>query len=341
MAIVVTVLALDQAIGFELMTPGQVFGMANTAEQFNGSNSADRDATTEWMKTSAAPRHEVRLCAQGRSLTTVNGWGESEIRTPYDLDAVVEADLVIVPGTARFHEAPDEEVCEALRAAARGNRIASICVGAFTLAAAGLLDGVRATTHWRWTDELARMYPAVDVDPSVLFADTGQILTSAGIASGIDMCLHMIRSDAGAEQAARTARHVVVPAWRGGGQAQFIEHADPGDSDHSLQSTIDWMQQNLASPLDLKSIAQPAGLSVRSLNRQFQLRVGTTPQKLLLRMRADRARQLLETTNLPIDRIAAEAGFGSHASLRHHFVRLVGKPPRAYRSAFRSRPRTG
>ncbi|MGW0791718.1 GlxA family transcriptional regulator [Streptomyces sp. NPDC002911] len=336
MAVVVAVLGLDQAIGFELMIPGQVFGMANTAGEDSG---AGRGGSGLRPESAVDPRYDVRICAQDRSVRTVDGWGATEIHTPYGLDGLAGADIVIVPGTSRFLEPPDEVVLEALRAAAAdGSRIASVCVGAFTLAAAGLLDGLRATTHWQWAGEFARMFPAVEVDPSVLFIDTGQILTSAGVASGLDVCLHLIRSDLGAERAARTARQVVVPAWRGGGQAQFIEHPDPRAGNRSLQPTIDWMQQNVSAPLALKAIAGHAAMSVRSLNRQFRQQVGTTPQRLLLQMRADRARQLLETTDLPVDRIASEAGFGSHSSLRHHFVRLVGTPPQAYRSAFRLGP---
>lgn len=319
---VVAVLGLDGAIGFELMMPGQVFGMANTVD---GPGPA------------SPPRYEVRLCAPGRSISTGAEWGATELRTPYGLSAVADAEIVIVPGTERFLDAPDPKVVQVLcDAAARGSRIASICVGAFTLAATGMLDGLRATTHWRWADELARKHPAVDVDPTVLFVDNGQTLTSAGVASGLDVCLHLIRTEAGAEVAAQTARRIIVPAWRDGGQAQFIEHVSPDDASDSLQPTIDWMEENLTAPLDLKSIARHAAMSVRSLNRKFRHQIGTTPQQLLLQMRIDRARRLLETTNLAADQVAEESGFGSHASLRYHFTRLVGTSPHAYRLAFNS-----
>ncbi|MFI8992304.1 GlxA family transcriptional regulator [Streptomyces antimycoticus] len=338
---IVAVIGLDQVIGFELMLPGQAFGMANAAEadmHVPGSGTKVMDPYDP-----AVPgRYEVRVCAQGRSVSTVAAWGKTQIQTPYDLEAVVDADIVVVPGTSRFLEPPPPEVADVLReAAARGSRIASVCVGAFTVAASGLLDGLRATTHWQWAGELARRYPAVDVDPAVLFIDNGQILTSAGVASGLDVCLHLIRSDAGAELAARTARRIIMPPWRDGGQSQFIEYVDPEISSNSLQSTIGWMQENLASPLDLHTIAEHAAMSVRSLNRQFRQQVGTTPQQLLLQMRVDRARQLLETTELTMDRVAEQSGFGSHATLRHHFSRLVGTSPHAYRCAFNADRRTG
>ncbi len=318
-------------MGFELMIPGQVFGMANMS------------ATTEpWSSEGAAPqgaghasRYVVRLCSRERTVRTASAWGMTELRTPFTLDALIDADIVIVPGTETFLEDPHPAVAKALlEAFDRGARIASVCVGAFTLAGVGLLDGRRATTHWQWAGELARRHPSVEVDPNVLFVDSGRILTSAGIAAGIDLCLHLIRSDAGAEIAARTARRLVVPAWRDGGQAQYIEHQDPLDVPNPLQSTIEWMEQNASTPLALHDIARHASMSIRSLNRKFRAQVGTTPQQLLLQMRVDRARQLLESTNLPLVRIAAESGFGTYASLRYHFGRIVGIAPQAYRSTY-------
>lgn len=318
-------------MGFELMIPGQVFGMANMSE-----------TTEPWSLSGVAPqatesasRYTVRLCSREGTVRTASAWGMAEICTPFALDTLTEADIVIVPGTEAFLEDPHPAVTEALReAAGRGARIAGVCVGAFTLAAAGLLDGRRATTHWQWAGELARRHPSVEVDPSVLFVDSGRFLTSAGVAAGIDLCLHLIRSDAGAEIAARTARRLVVPAWRDGGQAQYIEHQDPADAPNSLQSTIEWMERNASEPLYLQDIARHASMSVRSLNRKFRAQVGTTPQQLLLQMRVDRARQLLESTDLPLVRIAAESGFGTYASLRYHFGRIVGIAPQAYRSTY-------
>jgi transcriptional regulator GlxA family with amidase domain len=322
---IVGVLALDQVMGFELTIPGQVFGMANLAAAEPGSSARDGDA----------PEYEVRVCGQRPSISTTADWGLVEIRTSYGIDALTEVDLVVVPGTHRFLEDPDPQAVSALRAAAdNGVRIAAMCVGAFTLAAAGLLDGKRATTHWQWAGELARQYPDIDVDPRVLFVDEGSVLTSAGVASGLDLCLHLIRQHAGPDLAGRTARRVVIPAWRHGGQAQYIEHAGPADANHPLQPTIAWMEENAPAALDLQAIASHASVSVRTLNRQFREHLGTTPLGLLTSVRVDRARRLLESTELTVDRVAEQSGFGSYASLRYHFLRTVGVSPQKYRQSY-------
>jgi transcriptional regulator GlxA family with amidase domain len=324
---IVGVLALDQVMGFELMIPGQVFGMANLAAAELG---AGRNGDPQ-----GPPEFEVRVCGQRSSISTTAEWSLIEIRTSYGMDALADADLVVVPGTHRFLEEPDPQAVSALRAAANnGVRIAAMCVGAFTLAAAGLLNGRRATTHWQWAGELARRYPEIDVDPTVLFVDEGPVLTSAGVASGLDLCLHLLRQHAGADLAARTARRVVIPAWRDGGQAQYIEHAGPADSEHPLQPTIDWMEDNALDALDLQAIANHASVSVRTLNRQFREHFGTTPLGLLTRMRVDRAQRLLETTGLTVDRVAEQSGFGSYPSLRYHFLRTVGVSPHRYRQSY-------
>ena len=325
---IVGVLALDQVMGFELMIPGQVFGMANLAAAEAGA--ASRDGAPP-----APPGYEVRVCGPRPSISTTADWGLVEIRTSYGMDALVEADLVVVPGTHQFLEEPDPQAVSALKAAAyNGARIAAMCVGAFTLAAAGLLDCRRATTHWQWAGELARRYPDIDVDPSVLFVDEGPVLTSAGVASGLDLCLHLIRQHAGPDLAGRTARRMVIPAWRDGGQAQYIEHAVPADADHPLQPTIAWMEENALTALDLQAIANHASVSVRTLNRQFREHFGITPVGLLARMRVDRARRLLESTGLTMDHIAEQSGFGSYASLRYHFLRTVGVSPQKYRQSY-------
>ena len=249
---IIGVLALDQVMGFELMIPGQVFGMANLAATEPGAASHDGAPA-------APPEYEVRVCGQRPSISTTADWGHVEIRAPYGMDALMDADLVVVPGTHRFLEEPDPQALSALRAAAdSGARVAAMCVGAFTLAAAGLLDGRRATTHWQWAGELARRYPDIDVDPGVLFIDEGPVLTSAGVASGLDLCLHLIRQHAGPELAGRTARRVVIPAWRDGGQAQYIEHTGPAAANHPLQPTIAWMDENAVEALDLGAIADHA-----------------------------------------------------------------------------------
>jgi transcriptional regulator GlxA family with amidase domain len=315
---IVAVLGLDAVLGFELMIPGQVFGMANLAAAEDGGTPLP---------------YEVRICAPGGSITTIADWGRVEIRTEFDLDGILDVDVVIVPGTERFLHGVESAVVESLCAASsRGARIASMCVGAFTLAATGLLDGRRATTHWQWADELARRHSSVDVDPTVLFVDEGAVLTSAGVASGLDLCLELIRQTGGPDLAARTARRLVVPVWRDGGQAQFLEHRDPTLATHPLQPTITWMEANAGQPLRLDDIAARAAMSVRSLNRQFHLHAGMTPMQLLVQMRVDRARRLLESGQLSVERIAAESGFGSLASLRYHFTRSVGVAPNRYRS---------
>lgn len=321
---IVGVLALDQVMGYEVMIPGLVFGMANLA-------AAESEATPG----DASPGYQVRVCGLRPSVGTVADWGAVELRTPYGLDALVDADLVMVPGTHRFLEVPDPQAISALRAASdNGARVAAMCVGAFTLAATGLLDGRRATTHWQWAGELARRYPDIDVDASVLFVDEGPVLTSAGVASGLDLCLHLVRQHAGPDLAARTARRVVIPAWRDGGQAQYIEHATPADADHPLQPTIAWMEENALAPLDLRAIADHAAVSVRTLNRQFRAHFHTTPLGLLARIRVDRARRMLESTDLTVDRVAEQSGFGSYASLRYHFFRTVGVSPQKYRQSY-------
>jgi transcriptional regulator GlxA family with amidase domain len=321
---IVGVLALDQVMGYEVMIPGLVFGMANLA-------AAESEATPG----DASPGYQVRVCGLRPSVGTVADWGAVELRTPYGLDALVDADLVMVPGTHRFLEVPDPQAISALRAAAdNGARVAAMCVGAFTLAATGLLDGRRATTHWQWAGELARRYPDIDVDASVLFVDEGPVLTSAGVASGLDLCLHLVRQHAGPDLAARTARRAVIPAWRDGGQAQYIEHATPADADHPLQPTIAWMEENALAPLDLRAIADHAAVSVRTLNRQFRAHFHTTPLGLLARIRVDRARRMLESTDLTVDRVAEQSGFGSYASLRYHFFRTVGVSPQKYRQSY-------
>lgn len=324
--VVVAVLVPPQVMAFEAMLPGQVFGMANHA-------AADAGVTR--------PPYEVRVCTPEQPVTTLPTWGATELRSPYTYEDAVDADIVFVPGADSFRTEPDNEMIAVLRAAsAAGSRIAAVCVGAFAVAAAGLLDGERATTHWQWAADLARRYPKVEVDASVLFVDAGAVLTSAGVTSGIDLCLHLVRSCSGADLAARTARRLVVPAWRHGGQSQYVEHADPAGPGGALQTTVEWMEDNLTRDLDLDAIARHASVSVRTLSRQFRAQVGTTPQALLTRMRVDRVRSLLETTDLSVDRLATEAGFRSVESLRHHFRRLVGVAPHQYRANFVEMPRT-
>jgi len=306
-------------LGFELMTPSQVFGMANVALAEAGEEA----------------RYDVRMCAANQVVTTTSEWGAVEIRTPFGLEDAVAADVVMVPGTRNFLDPPADDLVSVLRAAYDGGaRVGSICVGAFTVAASGLLNGRRATTHWQWADALARRHPHVEVDASAMFVEDGRMLTSAGVGAGIDLCLHLIRQDAGPDLADRTARRLVLPSWRDGGQAPYAEPTRPEDD--SLRSIMEWMEENALEELTLHRIAQQASTSVRSLNRHFRARLGTTPLQLLLQIRLDRARRLLESTRLPIDQVAEQSGFTSHASFRYHFVRSVGVPPNTYRANYRA-----
>ncbi|HZF88374.1 GlxA family transcriptional regulator [Streptomyces sp.] len=312
---VVAVLALDGVSAFDLAIPCQVFAFAT------------RDDGT--------PAYELRVCAD-RAVPAMAGPAQPfDISSPYGWDDALDAATVIVPGIPHDH-VPDPRAVQLLReAAARGARIASICTGAFALGHAGLLEGRRATTHWRFADQLAERFPGTRVDPSVLYVDEGQVLTSAGIAAGLDLCLHMVRRDHGAAVAAKVARMLVMPPQRTGGQAQFIEYRAPEDDSADLGDTLQWMRGKLNEPLSLADIAAHAMMSRRSLSRHFRAQTGTTPLRWLLAQRVQRARELLETTELPLTKVADETGFGSVEALRHHFTRQVGTTPSAYRDTFR------
>ncbi len=224
------------------------------------------------------------------------------------------------------------------RAHARGCRMLSLCGGAFVLAEAGLLDGRRAATHWTECDELARRYPNLSVDPGVLFVDEGDILTGAGSAAGIDLCLHIVRQDYGSDVATQLARQLVVPPQRDGGQAQYIDKPLPNLDDSDLLSeTVAWMQDHLGEPLAVEDLAARSAMSSRTFARQFQAATGTTPHHWLQAQRVRLAQQLLETTDLSVEAVAAQSGFSTAANLRKHFARSVHTSPQAYRRAFRHR----
>jgi transcriptional regulator GlxA family with amidase domain len=254
----------------------------------------------------------------------------------HGLDLLETVDTVIVPGISGGSDGTPQ-VRAALRAAhARGTRIMSICTGAFVLAAAGLLDGRPATTHWAHAERFRRRYPRVKLDPDVLFVDDGDVLTSAGIAAGIDLCLHVIRRDHGSAAANRAARRCVVPPWRDGGQSQFIERPVPATGDATTGPTRAWALDHLDRPLDLGTLAGHARMSLRTFTRRFREETGMSPGRWLVRQRVELARHLLEGTDLPIDRVAARAGFGTAASLRQHLHAAVGVSPAAYRRTFRT-----
>lgn len=258
------------------------------------------------------------------------------LTTPYDLSHVAEADTVIVPSSRPGIVPVPEALLDTLQAAyERGTRIISFCTGAFLLAAAGLLDGRRVTTHWAWAAELAASYPTVQVDPKVLYIDDGQILTSAGTAASIDLSLHVVRQDYGAEIAAAVARRMVVPPHREGGQAQYIETPlfAPSEDD-PFGSMLAWMTAHLAEDLTVEQMAARAVMSPRTFARRFRTTFGITPYQWLLQQRIVMARRLLETGDEPIERIAESCGFGSAAVLRLHFQRLLHTSPQSYRHAF-------
>jgi transcriptional regulator GlxA family with amidase domain len=252
------------------------------------------------------------------------------------LDRLARADTVLVPGWADVDAAPPADLLDAIRAAhAAGARVASLCTGAFVLAAAGLLDGLRATTHWAHTEVLAARFPRVTVDPGVLYVDNGRVLTSAGKAAAMDLCLHLVRRDHGSAAANAIARLLVVPPHRDGGQAQFVPAPVPARADHPLTELFPWVTARLDRPLSVDDLARRANLSTRTLTRQFRAVTGTTPLQWLLTQRIHRAQELLETSGDSVDTIAAAVGLGTATTLRRHFHRTVGVPPDTYRRTFR------
>ncbi|MEU2678121.1 helix-turn-helix domain-containing protein [Streptomyces sp. NPDC007107] len=309
----VVVLALDGVYPFELSIPNRVFPYVGDA-------------------------YEVVTCAATDERTVTTN-ADFAIAVAHGPDALDTADTVIVPpydSACISAELPDP-VRAALARIRPGTRIVSICSGAFTLAAAGLLDGRPATTHWVLADLFRRMFPQVALDPDVLFVDDGDVLTSAGAASGLDVCLHLIRSDHGSAVANRAARQCVVPPWREGGQAQYIEQPVPQEGASGTAATQLWALENLERPLSLAELAAHARTSPRTFARRFQDETGTSPGRWLIQQRVHRACHLLETTDLSVDRIAGEVGFATGASLRQHLHAVIGVSPKEYRNTFRAR----
>lgn len=284
----------------------------------------------------ADPWYDFAVCApEGAG---IGGW--FHVSTPHGLDRLVAADTVIVPWSHDVEQDPPADLVDAVRAAHEaGARVASICTGAFVLAAAGLLDGRRATTHWIHAELLARRHPRVRVDPDVLYIDHGDVLTSAGKAAGLDLCLHLVRNDHGSAVANALARRLVVPPHRPGGQAQFIPAPVPAGADDGLGPLLGWALERLDEPLTVTDLARAARMSERTLTRQFRAATGTTPLQWLLTQRVHRAQELLETTDLGVEQVAARTGLGTAATLRRHFHRALGVPPDAYRRSFHARPR--
>jgi transcriptional regulator GlxA family with amidase domain len=304
----VAILASDGVVPFDLSVPVEVFGRARLAD--------------------GRRAYDVQVCACAGEVDA----GLIGIRAPHGLEAAVGADTVVVPGTADIDRPVPAVLIDAITAA--HGRLVSICTGAFTLAATGLLDGRRATTHWAAAAELARRHPAVEVDPDVRFVDEGRLLTSAGAAAGLDLCLHIVRRDHGAAVAAQTARSSVMPLERAGGQAQFIAHEPPAPAGTSLQPVLAWLTDNLHTYLTLADIAERAAMSTRSLSRHFRRQTGTTPLEWLNRQRIRRAQQLLEQTSRPVEQIGELVGFASPTAFRESFRQIAGVSPRDYRRAF-------
>nr|WP_308203985.1 helix-turn-helix domain-containing protein [Goodfellowiella coeruleoviolacea] len=287
----------------------------------------------------ADPWYDLRLCvAEPDGAPTQVGFGFG-LRTTHSLAELSTADTVIVPSVPNAcvegdRELPPELIAALRAASAAGARMVSLCNGAFALAAAGILDGRRATCHWMHAGILASRYPAVRVDDSVLYVDDGDVLTSAGVSAGLDLCLHLVRRDLGAHLANQLARRMVVPAHRPGGQAQFVDLSVPVDDDDSLAPVLEWARECLDQPLTVTDLARRAGMSARTFHRRLLAATGTTPLQWLLNQRLARAQLLLETTNLPIEQVGERSGLGSAANLRRHFTLHVGVSPTEYRRAF-------
>lgn len=277
------------------------------------------------------PWYSFRVC--GSRQARVGGWLRAD--TTHGLDALASAHTVIVPAQDDIEGDPPGELIDAVRAAhAAGARIVSLCTGAFVLAAAGLLDGRRATTHWAHAGLLAERYPKVAVDAGVLFTDEDGVLTSAGKAAGMDLCLHIVRTDHGATVANALARHLVVPPHRDGGQAQFIPAPVTHGRDHPLADLLPWALDRLDQPLTVEDLARQAAMSSRNLARHFHAVTGTSPLRWLLSQRVRLAQELLESGDDSVEHIAARTGMGTSATLRRHFARVTGLPPEAYRRTF-------
>lgn len=312
---IVAVVAFDRISPFHLSVPCVVFG-----DEHPG-----------------LPPFDLRVCAAERGpLRTTAGF---RVSVAHGLEALAEAGTIIVPSWRDPAEPPPRKLLDALRAAhARGSRVVGLCLGAYVLAEAGLLDGRRATTHWAYAEDFAARYPRVTVDAGVLYIDDGLILTSAGTAAGLDCCLHLLRQRHGAEPANAVARRLVVPPHREGGQAQFIERPLPETaSDARLAGLIDWVRAHLAQPHDLDSLSARALMSRRSFTRRFRQMTGATVGQWLLTERLALAKRLLEASENSVERIASLSGFGSPVSLRHHFRAALGVSPLAWRRTFQGR----
>lgn len=306
----IAVIAQEDSVALDLGIPRQVFGGV--------------------LDDQGEPRYLVRLCTvDGRPVRTNAGF---DAAVEHDLSIVATADTVIVlpGGQARTGPFPTELRSAILGAHDRGARVISICTGAFTVAEFGLLDGRRATTYWERTDEFRERFPRVQLEPDVLFVDDG-ILTSAGVAAGLDLCLHVVRADFGVAAANQAARRLVMAPTRPGGQAQFIERHRPADDGEQLSAVLGWAARNLDAPLSVDLLARRAVMSERTFTRRFRERTGTSPAAWIANERLAYARELLESTSLYIDEVARLSGLGSGTNLRSQFQRRFGQTPTEYR----------
>ncbi|MEU9090388.1 helix-turn-helix domain-containing protein [Streptomyces sp. NPDC048428] len=320
----VVVLALDGLLPFELGIPQRIFGRSFGSEQPNRSRKL----------------YEVVTCSV-RPPGPVSTDADFAIAVENGPEALATADTVVIPASHELGPVYTEgrltdELAAAFAHIRPGTRMVSICTGSYVLAAAGYLDGRPATTHWSSADHFQKLFPAVRVDPDVLFIDDGDVLTSAGVAAGIDLCLHMVRRDHGTAVANDVARRTVVPPHRDGGQAQYIQRPVPDTGVSATTTARAWALGRLESPILLRDMAQQESMSVRTFTRRFREEAGISPVQWLTRQRVERARHLLESTDLSIDRIARDAGFGTPTSLRQHLQAALGVSPTVYRRTFRS-----
>jgi len=310
----VAVLALDGIAPFELGTLCEVFGTDRTADGF--------------------PPYEFQLCSvDGGPVRTSSGF---ELTPHADLTPLAYADLVAVPAHPIGSVVPEAAAAALRDAHERGAIVLSVCSGAFLLGEAGLLDGRECTTHWKYADELQRRFPKAKVDPRVLYVDDGNLLTSAGTAAGIDLCLHLVRREQGTALATKLARRMVVPPHRDGCQAQYVDIPLPEEPDApTLSPLLQWISENLGQPHTVESLATSVYMAPRTFARRFKAETGATPHDWLTTQRVLLARRVLEETDLGIDTVATRCGFGDAAAMRHHFAKRLGVTPQAYRSTFR------
>lgn len=314
----VVVFLRQSVIPLEVGIPHRLFGQARAAD--------------------GSALYEVLTAALQPGLVSTQA--DFALHVEHGPEVLASADTVIVPASAEDYDpktqgVPTPELIAALKSIRAGTRVASICTGAFALAAAGILDGRKATTHWKNSPAFQKLFPAVDLDPNVLFTECGNVLTSAGVASGLDLCIHMIRSDHGAAVANEVARGTIIPPHREGGQAQYIQRLVPDSESSTMTRARAWAMQNLDRVITLDDLARECAVSKRTFTRRFREETGLSPMQWLLEQRVQRARELLETTDLTIDRIATLAGFGTSAALRQQFRLSLQVTPHAYRTTFR------